>query len=276
MFNNDKVRQRLAEGAEILNVPLTAQMADKLCSYLELLGRWSDLFNLTAIPRYQWVEKHILDSFSAFPFLPFLPTDAEPASSAHGENILIADIGSGAGLPGIPLAIVAPNTHWLLLEKTGKKAGFLMRVALELDLQNVDVVNLSAEQYIKSNQAGLKSQAGHGSHPGLNNQAGQNNQAGLKGQAGQNSPDKQQPPLMNAVIARALGDDTKLCALAYPLLQKGGIVIAMRGRHKQEEAHTLTSDSNLPHNKLWDLITVQKTRIPFMPDNRNIIVWKKK
>ena len=258
MFNNDKVRQRLAEGAEILNVPLTAQMADKLCSYLELLGRWSDLFNLTAIPRYQWVEKHILDSFSAFPFLPFLPVDAKPASSAHGDNISIADIGSGAGLPGIPLAIVAPNTHWLLLEKTGKKAGFLMRVALELDLKNVDVINLSAEQYIKSNQAG------------------HNNQGRHKNQAGQNSKDKQQTNLVNAVIARALGDDTKLCSLAYPLLQKGGIVIAMKGRHKQEEAHTLTSDSNLPHNKLWDLITVQKTRIPFMPDNRNIIVWKKK
>ena len=251
MFNNDKVRQRLAEGAEILNVPLTAQMADKLCSYLELLGRWSDLFNLTAIPRYQWVEKHILDSFSAFPFLPFLPADAKPASSASGDNISIADIGSGAGLPGIPLAIVAPNTRWLLLEKTGKKAGFLMRVALELDLQNVDVVNLSAEQYIKKNQGG------------------KNNQAGQKSQAGQTN-------LMNAVIARALGDDTKLCSLAYPLLQKGGIVIAMKGRHKQEEAHTLTSDSKSPHNKLWDLITVQKTRIPFMPDNRNIIVWKKK
>ena len=273
MFNNDKVRQRLAEGAEILNVPLTAQMANKLCSYLELLGRWSDLFNLTAIPRYQWVEKHILDSFSAF---PFLPTDAEPASSAHGENILIADIGSGAGLPGIPLAIVAPNTHWLLLEKTGKKAGFLMRVALELDLQNVDVVNLSAEQYIKSSQSRQDSQVGLNSQSGHKNQTGHNSHPGLNSQAGQNSPDKQQPPLMNAVIARALGDDIKLCALAYPLLQKGGIVIAMRGRHKQEEAHTLTSDSNLPHNKLWDLITVQKTRIPFMPDNRNIIVWKKK
>ena len=106
----------------------------KLSRYLSLLLEATTRFNLTAItdPNEAWI-KHVFDSLTLLPLI---------ASVEAGE---IIDVGSGGGLPGIPLAITLPNAHVTLLEATGKKADFLREVVHALDLKNVVVVNDRAE-----------------------------------------------------------------------------------------------------------------------------------
>jgi len=104
-----------------------------LLQYLALLAKWGQTYNLTAIRDVpSMVPLHLLDSLVAAPFL-------------HGERIL--DVGSGAGLPGLPLAIVAPGLSVTLIESRKKKAQFLGHVINMLQLDNVNVVCQRVEQY---------------------------------------------------------------------------------------------------------------------------------
>jgi 16S rRNA (guanine527-N7)-methyltransferase len=123
----------LIDGARALGLELDGAQAAKLIAHLDLLDEWGARMNLTAIrDRGQQVTKHVLDSLSVRPFL---------------RGARIADVGSGAGFPGIPLAIVAPDLHFALIESTGKKCRFLEHVRDTLGLANVEVVQARAEAY---------------------------------------------------------------------------------------------------------------------------------
>jgi 16S rRNA (guanine527-N7)-methyltransferase len=123
----------LIEGARELGIELSAEHARKLLAHLDLLDEWGERMNLTAIRvREQQLTKHVLDSLSIRPWL-------------RGERI--ADVGSGAGFPGIPLAIVEPARRFALIESTGKKCRFLEHVCGALALANTDVVQSRAEAY---------------------------------------------------------------------------------------------------------------------------------
>jgi 16S rRNA (guanine527-N7)-methyltransferase len=101
--------------------------------FLELLQKWNRVFNLTSIndPREQ-VYLHLLDSLSIAPYL-------------NGQRLL--DVGSGGGLPGLPLAITDPSKSWVLLDKVQKKTRFLLQTSAELSLKNVAVVCERCEAY---------------------------------------------------------------------------------------------------------------------------------
>ena len=103
------------------NLTLTSDAQQKLIHYLELMQKWNKVFNLTSItdPR-EMVYLHLIDSLVVAPFL-------------HGKRML--DVGTGAGLPGIPLAIMIPETEWVLVDKNNKKVNFLTQVCAELKLQ---------------------------------------------------------------------------------------------------------------------------------------------
>ena len=121
----------LAAGARALGIDLADEQAKRLTAHLDLLDEWGARMNLTAIrDRPSQISKHVLDSLSVRPFL-------------RGERI--ADVGSGAGFPGIPLAIVEPHRHFTLVESTGKKCRFLDHVRDALGLANVEVVHARAE-----------------------------------------------------------------------------------------------------------------------------------
>jgi len=123
----------LLQGARALGIDLTDAQADKLTAHLDLLDEWGARMNLTAIrDRPSQVTKHLLDSLSVRPFL-------------RGERI--ADVGSGAGFPGIPLAILEPGWRFTLVESTGKKCRFLEHVRDALGLANVEVVQSRAEAF---------------------------------------------------------------------------------------------------------------------------------
>jgi 16S rRNA (guanine527-N7)-methyltransferase len=123
----------LLDGARALGIDLSSEQAAKLIAHLDLLDEWNERMNLTAIrDREQQLTRHVLDSLSVRP---------------HLRGTRLADVGSGAGFPGIPLAIVAPQFHMALIESTGKKCRFLEHVRDALVLPNVEVVQARAEAH---------------------------------------------------------------------------------------------------------------------------------
>lgn len=119
----------LERGVMELGLALPGGALEKLQAYVALLGKWNRTYNLTAIRNpLDMVRYHLLDCLAV---LPHLPMPAQPAS--------MADIGSGAGLPGIPLAIARPQWRVCVNDSKQKKAAFLRQAAIELGLANVEV-----------------------------------------------------------------------------------------------------------------------------------------
>lgn len=112
---------------------LSAETETKLIAYLELLRKWNRVYNLTAIRDVkESVLLHIIDSLSIQSYL-------------HGTQLI--DVGTGAGLPGIPLALSCPDKQFILLDSQSKKIRFLSQVVYELDLKNVHVIHARVEDF---------------------------------------------------------------------------------------------------------------------------------
>ena len=121
-------RAALDLGLAELHLALPDAARAQLMDYVTLLAKWNRTYNLTAIDDpLRMVSHHLLDSLVVLPHLP-MSGDAS-----------LADIGSGAGLPGIPLAVARPEWRVVLAESSDKKSAFLRQAALELGLHNVDV-----------------------------------------------------------------------------------------------------------------------------------------
>jgi len=122
----------LLSGCEKLSLKLSLKDSDRLLQYLNLMQKWNRTHNLTALPSIdEMVVKHLLDSLSIESFLP---------------SGTVLDIGSGAGLPGIPLAVVRPNQQFTLVDASFKRVAFLREVKRRLKLTNIDVIHARVEQ----------------------------------------------------------------------------------------------------------------------------------
>lgn len=127
--------EELTRGAETLGVPLDARQHERLLGYLALLIKWNRAYNLTAVRNPdEMVSRHLLDSLSVVPFV-----------AERGDDWL--DVGSGGGMPGVPLAILFPERRFTLLDSNGKKTRFLTQAKLELGLDNLGVVNERVEAF---------------------------------------------------------------------------------------------------------------------------------
>jgi 16S rRNA (guanine527-N7)-methyltransferase len=127
------IEQSIIDGSEQLGIPLSSGAVEQLTAYLALLERWNRAWNLTAVREPEaMVIRHILDSLSIRPWI-------------EGPRVL--DVGSGAGLPGIPLAIACPESRFCLLDSNGKRTRFLIQASAELRLANIDVVRSRVEDY---------------------------------------------------------------------------------------------------------------------------------
>ena len=116
-----------------MGLHFSVPVQQKLVHYIQLIARWNKTFNLTAIRDVEeMVSKHLLDSLVVQPYV-------------EGDKIL--DVGSGAGLPGIPFAITSPEKRFTLIDSNGKKTRFLMQAKIDLKLDNVEVVNKRVEDY---------------------------------------------------------------------------------------------------------------------------------
>ena len=127
--------QELTQGAQQLNVSLSELQHEQLLQYLGLLIKWNKAYNLTAVRNPdEMVSRHLLDSLSVVQYV-------EP----YGDHWL--DVGSGGGMPGVPLAILFPERQFTLLDSNGKKTRFLTQVKLELKLDNLKVIHSRVEAY---------------------------------------------------------------------------------------------------------------------------------
>lgn len=125
--------EQLAEGLGVLGIDLPQAAQDKLLAYAALLYKWNKTFSLTALREQdKAVSHHLLDSLAILPFV------------AEGS---VLDVGSGGGMPGIPLAIAVPGLRVTLLDSNSKKTAFLQQAAIELALPNVSVHCGRVEQY---------------------------------------------------------------------------------------------------------------------------------
>lgn len=128
-----KLESAISRGATALDQTLPAGAAARLAQLLLLLARWSRAYNLTGVRKpADMVTEHVLDAFSIRPWL---------------AGARIADVGTGAGLPGLVLAIAEPERHYTLLDASSKKLRFVRQAVAQLGLNNVEVVHGRVEDY---------------------------------------------------------------------------------------------------------------------------------
>ncbi|MBK8322094.1 MAG: 16S rRNA (guanine(527)-N(7))-methyltransferase RsmG [Betaproteobacteria bacterium] len=128
------LESQLGHGVAVMGITLPEGAVDRLAQYLRLLEKWNRVHNLTAIRDLeQMVTLHVLDSLSVLPYV----------AGAH----TLVDVGTGAGLPGIPLAIARPDLRVTLLDSSHKKATFLEQARMELKLENIAVACERVERW---------------------------------------------------------------------------------------------------------------------------------
>jgi 16S rRNA (guanine527-N7)-methyltransferase len=127
------VINKLSALLKAANISLTDRQKEQLTGYVELLHKWNKAYNLTSVrDPQQMLVRHIMDSIVVEPYL---------------EGSRFIDVGTGPGLPGVPLAIVRPEAHFTLLDSLGKRIRFLKQVQHELKLENIDPVQSRVEVF---------------------------------------------------------------------------------------------------------------------------------
>ncbi len=197
---------------------------EKLGAYLELLYKANETTNLTAIKdaNEAWM-KHIFDALTLLPVIAGI----EPA----GEHLAVCDVGSGGGVPAIPLAIVCPDARFTLLEATGRKVELLRMFAQELGLTNVTVINGRAEQL------------------------------------GAFSTGEQRDSF-DLVTARALGRIAVAAELCVPLAREGGVVALVKGQKAEEELEEAKAALHMLHAVPTGVIETPTGRIVILEKAR--------
>jgi 16S rRNA (guanine527-N7)-methyltransferase len=129
----------LGAGLDKLGVALDASRRAQLIAFIGLLAKWNKTFNLTAIREPErMLTHHLLDALAVLPHLPTTP------------GLRVLDVGSGGGVPGIPLAIARPDWHVVMVDSSQKKAAFQTQAAIELALPNVESHATRVEDYAPS------------------------------------------------------------------------------------------------------------------------------
>ena len=124
----------LCDGAKLMNIALTELQIQQLLSYHSLISKWNKVYNLSAIrDPLESIKKHFLDSLSIISFI---------------KDELLLDVGSGAGLPGIVIAIMKPKTKVFVIDSVGKKCRFMQTAKTELSLTNLTVINSRVEDFV--------------------------------------------------------------------------------------------------------------------------------
>ncbi|MFP6807847.1 MAG: 16S rRNA (guanine(527)-N(7))-methyltransferase RsmG [Pseudomonadales bacterium] len=130
-----QIVEQILKGLEQLPFHTDNSLAERSAAFLEQLARWNKTFNLTAIRSVEdMIGHHLMDSFSIAPFI---------------KQSKIIDVGSGAGFPGLPLAMLYPDREFVLIDSNGKKTRFITQVVFNLEISNVEVVHSRAQDIVE-------------------------------------------------------------------------------------------------------------------------------
>ena len=139
------LKKKLINLIDQTDLLITSQQIDQLIDYVEMLNKWNKAYNLTAVrDPSEMLVKHIMDSLVVSPYLV-------------GNTFI--DVGTGPGLPGIPLAIINPDKLFDLVDSLGKRIRFLKQVQFELKLQNIQPIQSRIEEYNQKQFDGVISRA---------------------------------------------------------------------------------------------------------------------
>ena len=179
----------LADGARELGIELTQEQLEQFQRYHEVLVDWAERVSLTAVKDEEGVQRrHFLESAALIPIL------AQEGLSLDGRALI--DVGSGTGVPGIPLKILVPSLRVTVVEAKQRKADFLRALLLELGLTDVTVINRRAEEAAR---------------------------------------DLRQREQYDFAVAKALAPLRTLLELTLPFLRMGGVVLAPKGKEAERE-----------------------------------------
>jgi len=196
---SSSLHQALATGLQQQGQNIDPLQQDKLIQFVELLSKWNKVYNLTSIKKpYDMIHLHLLDSLVMLPFFD------NPQSGSDSSIKQVLDVGTGGGIPGIPLAICLPDIHFVLMDARGKKIRFIQTVIAQLGLANVTAIHSRVEEF-----------------PG--NTAQKNNIY--------SDPDKK----FDRIISRAFASLSDMILFCQHLLSPQGKFLAMKGQIPQEE-----------------------------------------
>ena len=144
--DDPNLRQTLSQAAAQMGVPLTEAHNTALLAYMALIQKWNKVYNLTALrDAPAMLTHHLLDSLAVIAPLQRQLQALHPAMQSSSERIRLLDVGSGAGLPGVVIAILCPEIRVDCVDTVAKKASFIQQVALSLKLPNLRGVHARVE-----------------------------------------------------------------------------------------------------------------------------------
>ena len=209
----DSFRQSLDAGARLLGVSLEPVQLDQMLAYLDLLEKWAKVYNLTALRhRQEMLTHHLLDSLA-------LITPLRRHLQTLDGAVRLLDVGSGAGLPGVVVAICCPQVAVTSVDAVAKKAAFITQVALTLRLPNLSGKHARVEA--------------------------------LEGS-------------FDIITSRAFASLADFIAWSANVLAEGGVWVAMKGKHPQEEMAALSPGLKVFH--------VERLQVPGLAAER-CLVW---
>lgn len=139
--NRSHLADQLQQGIQSMGLTIDAKKQDLMIDFIALLHKWNQAFNLSAVRQMdQMISRHLLDSLSLIPLILELMQQST-------KTLKILDVGTGPGLPGIPLALCFPDARFVLLDSNGKKTRFVSQAVLKLGIKNVNVENTRIESY---------------------------------------------------------------------------------------------------------------------------------
>ena len=211
----------LAAGIASLGLALDSGQRAQLAAYLALLAKWNKTYNLTAIREpARMVTHHLLDALSVVPHLPAV------------ASVRILDVGSGGGVPGIPLAIARPDAHVVMIDSNQKKAAFLLQAAIEVGLRNAESHAVRVEDFAPAKPFDIVisrafSDLAAFAAVGARHLAPQGRLFAMKGM----HPDEELAQLPHEIVVAAKP------ALAVPGLDATRHLVIMQPRHDRESRH---------------------------------------
>lgn len=218
-----QLQQQLASGLQQMKLDVAEADQRKLVQYVTTLHKWNKTHNLTAVRNpEQMITRHLLDSLSIAKYL-------------NGQSLL--DVGSGAGLPGIPLAIVEPHLNVTCVDSVLKKTRFMLFAASSLELGNVSVKHARVEELDVEE---LEHDGGY-----------------------------------DMIVARAFSSIEKLCALTGHLLAADGQILAMIGKPLEAELQSGLINVQLDSGSAFSVTRAEKLLVPGETAQRNIVILQK-